>query len=612
MRCLSPERPASYILPRLSSSPAARTSIRHVPALDGLRGLALLGVLFFHANGALPGGYLGVDLFFVLSGFLITTLLLAEHRDTGRIALSAFWVRRARRLFPALLSLMPAVAIYSRFFAKPGELQGLRADALATLAYVANWRAVFSQKSYWELFAAPSLLEHTWSLAIEEQFYVVWPLVVVLVLRRGTSRSLLVLALALTALSMAAMFVLFDPAQVSRVYLGTDTRAAGILAGAALATVLSPNTTFQARTVRLFDLLGTASALGLGVAWWKLSGEDPFLYRGGFWLTELAVLALIVCAVMGPKSLVARALSFRPLTLIGTISYGVYLWHWPVNVFFTAERVHVHGLWLHVLRFATTFAIAIVSYRLLEQPIRKRGVPFGRAVYVVPAAVALTVLLVVRATHARPLPPSAPFANDQGPVTFRIALFGDSTANSLGWGLRGVRKPGVGVELLGKDGCTMLADTCGGPQWAQQMKDLHPNATLVFLGGAFLHGLSIDGGWRKSCHPGWDSKFQGTLELRLGALKAEEGPLWAVTVPYPLGPYDNATYRAEVDCINASIRAAAAAVPGVQILDLAERVCPKSVCEREIDGVPIRPDGVHYSMDGGAGVSRWLLEQIQR
>lgn len=570
-------------------------------------------MLFFHANGALPGGYLGVDLFFVLSGFLITTLLLAEHRDTGRIALSAFWVRRARRLFPALLSLMPAVAIYSQFFAKPGELQGLRADALATLAYVANWRAIFSHKSYWELFAAPSLLEHTWSLAIEEQFYVVWPLVVVLVLRRGASRSILVLALALTALSMAAMLALFDPAHVSRVYLGTDTRAAGILAGAALATVLSPNTTFQTRTVRLFDVLGTASLLGLGLAWWKLSGEDPFLYCGGFWLTELAVLVLIVCAVMGSKSLVARALSWRPLTLIGMISYGVYLWHWPVNVFLTSERVHVHGLWLHVLQFATTFAIAIVSYRLLEQPIRKRGVPFGRPVYMVPAAVALTVLLVVRATHARPLPPPAPaLANAEEPVTFRITLFGDSTANSLGWGLRGVRKPGVGVELLGQDGCTIFADTCGGPQWAQQRKALRPDATLVFLGGAFLHGLPIDGGWRTSCYPGWNSKFQGALELRLGALKVDEGPLWAVTVPYPLGPYDSASYRAEVDCINASIRAAAASVPGVQILDLAERVCPKGICEQEIDGVPIRPDGVHYSMEGGAHVSRWVLEQIQR
>ncbi|HEY1533463.1 MAG TPA: acyltransferase, partial [Polyangiaceae bacterium] len=143
------------------SSRTHQPRMRHVPALDGLRGIALLGVLLFHANGALPGGYLGVDLFFVLSGYLITSLLLAEHAQTGRIALSAFWVRRARRLFPALLSLMPAIAVYGRYFARPDELRSLRAQALATLGYVANWQTIFEHKSYWQLFSSPSPLEHT-------------------------------------------------------------------------------------------------------------------------------------------------------------------------------------------------------------------------------------------------------------------------------------------------------------------------------------------------------------------------------------------------------------------------------------------------------------------
>ena len=215
-----------------------RASISHVPALDGLRGAALLGVLFFHADGALKGGYLGVDLFFVLSGYLITSILLAEHDATGKIVLSTFWVRRARRLFPALLSLMPAVAAYAWLLARADELKGIRADALATLGYVANWRAIFSHKSYWELFASPSPLEHTWSLSIEEQFYVVWPLVVALVLRRGSRGWVLALSLGLGALSMGAMALLFDPADTTRAYLGTDTRAAAILAGAALAAAV--------------------------------------------------------------------------------------------------------------------------------------------------------------------------------------------------------------------------------------------------------------------------------------------------------------------------------------------------------------------------------------
>ncbi len=207
-----------------------------MPALDGLRGLALLGVLLFHANGALPVATWASICSSSLSGFLITSLLLAEQRETGRIALAAFWVRRARRLFPALLSLMPVVAIYGRYFAHTNELRAVRAQALAALAYVANWQAIFRHQSYWQLFAAPSPLEHTWSLSIEEQFYLVWPVLVSLVLRRHGARALLGLCLALSALSMAAMLVWFDPGNTTRAYLGTDTRLTGILLGAALAT----------------------------------------------------------------------------------------------------------------------------------------------------------------------------------------------------------------------------------------------------------------------------------------------------------------------------------------------------------------------------------------
>ena len=616
----------------MGSSSEKRTGIPHLGALDGLRGLALAGVLLFHANGTLRGGYLGVDLFFVLSGYLITSLLLAEHAATGRIALAPFWVRRARRLFPALLSMMPAIALYGRFIAKPSELQGLRTDAIATLGYVANWRAIFSHKSYWELFASPSPLEHCWSLSIEEQFYVVWPLLVAVVLRRANGesarRSILVVSLVLTALSMAAMLFLFDPAKTSRVYLGTDTRAASILAGAALAAVIPPSTTFTQRTVRKLDVLGLLSAVGLAVAWAKLEGANRFLYRGGFWLTELGALVLILCAVSGSRSLVARVLGLRPLAWLGTVSYGVYLWHWPVNVLLSPQRLHLHGFWLHVIQLSLTFVIAIVSYRFLEKPIRTRGLPFGRALYVVPAVVTLAILMIVGGTVARaaPLDPKLAALQAQSPLggggaafepvfepaQFRIMLLGDSTANSLGWGLRGVRQPGLVVELMGHDGCTMLATTlCDEPLWAERTAQVKPNATLLFLGGAFLHGVTLDGDWRKSCHAGWDAKLETNLQARLGDLKSPNGRVWLVTLPYPLDVYDNDTFRHEVDCINASLRKSAAAVPGIAVLELGERLCPTGVCEREHEGVEIRPDGVHYTIDGASSLSRWVLEQIQ-
>ncbi len=603
-------------------------SIPHLPALDGLRGLALLGVLFFHSNKLLPGGYLGVDLFFVLSGYLITSLLLAEHRDTGKIALKEFWIRRARRLFPALLSLIPAVAAYCRFVAQPDELARVRGDALATLGYVANWRAIFSQKSYWELFAAPSPLEHTWSLAIEEQFYVIWPLVVFFLLRRktGSPRSILVLSVVLAVCSIAASLLLFDPAKSSRVYLGTDTRATSILAGAALATLLPPATSFTKSAARRLDLLGVASAIGLAFAWWRLEGKNPFLYKGGFWITELGCLSLIACAVCGTKSsYVARALAWKPLTWVGMISYGLYLWHWPVNVFLSGERFHGVGNWIRVIQFAVSFAIAIVSYKFFEQPIRRRGLPFGKPLYVVPAAVGLCVLLIVGATRARPASGDAPnraatigdpseissFAEPTAEAQFKVLLVGDSTANSLGWTMRGVHKRGVTIDMMGKDGCTMLWDTCNGDKWADTTKAMHPNATLFFVGGAFMHGIGAkDGQWVKACHAEWDEKFTTTLTRRLADLLGPKTRVWAVTLPYGLGPWGGDDFRAEVDCINADITKSASAVPGVKVLDLNARLCPKGVCERESNGAQIRPDGAHYDMKGANELSRWILDQL--
>jgi hypothetical protein len=191
-------------------------------------------------------------------------------------------------------------------------------------------------------------------------------------------------------------------------------------------------------------------------------------------------------------------------------------------------------------------------------------------------------------------------------------LLGDSTANSLGWGLRGLHEPGVGVELRGQDGCTMLADMCGGELWGELVREVKPNATIVFLGGAFLHGVTVDGRWRKSCHPGWDDKFKGYLTRRLAELPSPGGRVFASTIPYPLGPYDSAEFRAEVDCINADIRAAAAAVPGVEVLDFFEMLCPKGECQRELHRVVIRPDGVHYCIEGIADAARMVVDEVRR
>jgi peptidoglycan/LPS O-acetylase OafA/YrhL len=587
----------------------------HLPALDGLRGLAVVGVLLFHAEGALAGGYLGVDLFFVLSGYLITSLLLAESRDTGRIDLAAFWVRRARRLFPALLLLMPAIAAYLCWFGSPEEVAPVRWDALATLGYVANWHSIWAGQSYWDLFAAPSPLEHTWSLAIEEQFYLLWPILVLPVLRWRSPRFLLAVAGTMAVASMVAMAVLFDPANSSRVYLGTDTRAAGILIGACFAILLRPDTTMSPKSVRRLDVLGVPALLFLGLTWWTLEGRNPLLYRGGLWCTELAALALIACAVAGKRSLIARGLSLWPLPLLGRVSYGVYLWHWPVFVVLTADRLPVPPLALHGIRLAVTFAVAAASYRLVEQPIRKHGVPFGRPWLVVPAAAALAVTLLM---GARPLSLGTArsakadlLIGPRQPDEWRLLVVGDSVANTLGWSIRGLRSPTVSVVLGGEDGFSLLRDGPKWKTWSIQIREAQPDATLVVLSGAFLYGMTADDAWRTACHPAWTKTFETALVKRLQDLRSVDGLVWLATVPYPVGRYDKAKFRARVDCINRPLRRALDEVGGIRLFDLAELQCPKGQCTTSWEGETTRPDGVHYDIEGARDIAERTLAQLR-
>ena len=345
----------------------------YMPGLDGLRALAVIAVLLYHADLGASGGYLGVETFFVLSGFLITALLRAEWEQQGRVNLADFWLRRARRLLPALFVVLGGVLLLAAVLL-PGDFASLRTDALAALAYVMNWRLVLSQQSYFDAGLRPSLLQHLWSLAVEEQFYLLWPLLFVLGMRWLGRRGLLVLTLMGVMASTLAMALLFDPgADPSRLYYGTDTRAAGMLLGAALALAWSP-----ARAVaggqrgRALDAAGALALGGLLLAYLGFSEAHPFLYRGGFLALAIVTALLIVAATHPAARLLPRVLGVAPLRWVGQRSYGMYLWHWPV---FMLTRpgldVPIDGVPLLALRFGLVLLLTELSYRYIEQPMRR-------------------------------------------------------------------------------------------------------------------------------------------------------------------------------------------------------------------------------------------------
>lgn len=365
-----------------------------MPGLDGLRAFAVIAVLLYHAGlGWIPGGFLGVEIFFVVSGYLITALLLAEFRQHGRIDLKAFWLRRARRLLPALYLLLVVTLTFAVVFL-PGEVAGLRNDAIAAFGYATNWYLLAGQESYFEAIGRPSLLVHLWSLAVEEQFYVLWPPLFALGMGVGAlgfrRRRLISLLLAGAAASAILMAILYHPEMdPSRLHYGTDTRATGLLVGAVLAFVWAPGdgltrrrqTARRAQRLRrrwgwtvplMLDVAGVAALAGLVLSCLWFDEYRPFLYRGGYALVALAT-AVVISALVHPRTrLGASPLGWRPVRWIGLRSYGIYLWHWPVFMV-TRPQVDIplDGLPLLALRLSATVVLAALSYRYVEEPIRR-------------------------------------------------------------------------------------------------------------------------------------------------------------------------------------------------------------------------------------------------
>ncbi len=368
----------------------------HRPGLDGIRAVALLAVLGYHAElPSMQGGYLGLSLFFTLSGFLIAGLLLRSHLVPGG-SLRQFWVRRGRRLMPAAFLALVGIVVFGATVATRQQLQGLPGDVIGAATWTANWRFVIAGKSYVNLFAAPSPAQHFWSLAIEEQFYLVLPIAMLLLVRRTRSPRVIGAVLGAAALlSSAWMLALYEHgASLDRLYYGTDTRVAELLVGAVLAVVVwHVGLDFSERERRV---LAGAGVVAFTVMLWcfvNVPLADGPLWRGGFLLFSLVSCGVILGVLAGSGPLTA-VMSWGPVAAIGRITYGLYLYHWPIFLWLTEQRTGLSRWPLFALRLAVTYAAAIISYRFVEQPIL-RGASFGlsrRARLVMAPLVAVVVV----------------------------------------------------------------------------------------------------------------------------------------------------------------------------------------------------------------------------
>jgi peptidoglycan/LPS O-acetylase OafA/YrhL len=371
----------------------AGPEIRYLPGLDGVRAIAVAAVVGYHLGAPwLPGGLLGAGVFFTVSGYLITTILIAMWEHRGDANLMYFWLRRARRLLPALIMMLIVVLVATPVLGDE-FLPERGIETVAALFFISNWTTITSDASYLQRFGGPGPLDHLWSLAIEVQFYLLWPLLLVVLVKtlRGRLDRMAQVTVGLAIVSFVLMLLLATPGfDNSHAYQGTDARAGGLLIGAALAMVWPPTqlaSKISAKRRLIIDLVGVAG-LVIIISMFVLTNEHSmWIYRGGTLLLSLAT-AVLVAAAVHPASVVGPVLGAAPLRWIGERSYGIYLWHLPVVAFLPPTVLATHPLIRAGGQLGLVILLSALSWALLEDPIRRQGLisALGQRRYEVVAA----------------------------------------------------------------------------------------------------------------------------------------------------------------------------------------------------------------------------------
>ncbi|WP_135458027.1 acyltransferase family protein [Mycobacterium sp. DL99] len=657
--------------PVRAASRRRRASIRRdIPALDGIRAIAVALVLAGHGGvPGMAGGFIGVDVFFVLSGFLITSLLLDEYRRTERIDLKGFWIRRAKRLLPAMVLMTLAVVIARPLFPSDA-VTTLREDAVAAFFWMANWMFVATDTDYFSQGSAPSPLQHTWSLAVEEQYYVIWPLLVLaaaLLVRRRSAGAVRVTVFVLAVLGLvgsavAAIWMSGDAGELNRVYFGTDTRAQALLVGAAAAALLvrdwsaltMSGTLIRARWRRwiawVLPVIGVAV---LAAAAHLATGSADEFHHGLLIIVALGAVFVVAPVALDQDGYVARALAWYPLVTLGVISYGVYLWHWPIFQILNGERTGLQGWSLLALRCAVTIAVSWVSWWAIEQPVRHwrpQHVPMLRlaAATVATAAVATMTVVPVR-VPTRPAGPDvmAAAASEQDvgaerpvpvgpppalpPGTRTVAVFGDSVAwtlmrylpaspgfhfsdyTTIGCGIaRGGPYRSAGETLNQKPECDSWPE-----RWAQRIAHDRPETVLLMIGRWEAVDRMWRGRWTHIGNDAFDAYLKGELQRALDILSSTGARVVVTTAPYNRrGERSDGTLYPEdqpgrVQAWNTMLRNVAAQRPNVSVLDFNDKLNPDGKYTAKINGVRMRSDGVHPTSEAVQWLTPWLLDSLK-